>query len=122
MKADDQHALREVIAGVAAKAHNGDECASLEPHVANGRAEQKVQHLERTFSVLVEEPRVGGSDIFFGQVQEEQPVTEGCVAKHMVKTDFEVEDGGVVKQSCSTSHSGKAAAATAAPLRILVDC
>ena len=55
-------------------------------------------------------------------MQEEQPETAGCVAKHLVKTDFEVEGGGVVKQSCSTSHSGRAAAATAARLRILVDC
>ena len=47
MKADGQHALWEVIAGVAAKAHQGDELAQLELHVANGRAEQKVQHLER---------------------------------------------------------------------------
>ena len=45
-----------------------------------------------------------------------------CVAKHLVKTDFEVDGGGVVKQSCSTSHSGKAAAATAARLILLVDC
>ena len=46
VKSDGKHALREVIAGVAAKAHNGNECASLEPHLANGRAEQKVQYLE----------------------------------------------------------------------------
>ena len=56
----------EVIAGVAAKAHQGDLLARLELHVADGRAEQEVQYLERIISVLVDEPRVGGSDIFFG--------------------------------------------------------
>ena len=66
VKAQGQHALREVIAGDAAKAHHGDEFASLELHVADGRAEQEVQYLERIISVLVEEPRVGGSDIFLG--------------------------------------------------------
>ena len=81
MKAEGQHALREVIAGVAAKAHHGDELARLELHVADGRAEQEVQYLERIISVLVEEPRVGGSDISFGHNCKRSSQRQRCVSR-----------------------------------------
>ena len=42
VKAQGQHALREVIAGVAAKAHQGMNLRGLGHHVADGRAEQEV--------------------------------------------------------------------------------
>ena len=53
----------------------------LELHVADGRAEQEVQYLERIISVLVEEPRVGGSDISFGHNCKRSSQRQRCVSR-----------------------------------------